>query len=139
MGNKNLRQDGEARNLSREERKWLAIMRQIEEMEHTEKVVKAGPWSTELEDRVWQGNAHVGEKRRLGDTCYAGGGESAAQGPCGHAGGVRGEKLKKKRKKEAKYEQAPVMQPYICCVQGCGKTFHQHSAHIMHEKVFWKM
>ena len=135
MGNKNLRQDGEARNLSREERKMLAIMRQIQEMESTEKVVKACPRSTELED----GNAHVGEKRRLGDTCYAGGGDSAAQGPCGHGGGVRGEKLKKKRKKIAKHEQGPVKQPSICCVQGCGKTFHHQPAHIMHEKVLWKM
>jgi hypothetical protein len=127
MGNKNLRQDGEARNLSREERKMLAIMRQIQEMEHTEKVVKTGQ----------AGNAPVGEKRGPGDTCYAGGGESAAQGPCGHAGGVRGEPLKKKRKKGAK--QGPVKQPYICCVQGCGKTFPHRPAHIAHEKVLWKM
>jgi len=137
MGNKNLRHDGEARNLSREERKMLAIMRQIQEMEHTEKVVKPRT-GTELEDRVWRhGNAHVGEKRGPGDTCYAGGGASAAQGPCGHAGGVRGEPLKKKRKKGAK--QGPVKQPYICCVQGCGKTFPHRPAHIAHEKVLWKM
>ncbi len=40
--NKKLRRDGEARNLSREERKITAIMRQIEEMEQKEKAVKAG-------------------------------------------------------------------------------------------------
>jgi hypothetical protein len=48
MRNKELRRDCEARNLSREERKMMVIMRQIEEMEHKEKV-KAG--------RVPHGNA----------------------------------------------------------------------------------
>jgi hypothetical protein len=48
MRNNNLAKDGDARKLSREERKMMAIMRQIEEMEHKEKV-KAG--------RVRHGNA----------------------------------------------------------------------------------
>jgi hypothetical protein len=39
---KKLRRDGEARNLSREERKMTAIMRQIEEMEQKEKAFQAG-------------------------------------------------------------------------------------------------
>ena len=41
MRSKELRRDGEARNLSREDRKMMAIVRQIEEMEHKEKVDKA--------------------------------------------------------------------------------------------------
>ena len=49
--NKKLRRDGEARNVSREERKMTAIMRQIEEMEQTEKAVQAGPCFTQLEGR----------------------------------------------------------------------------------------
>ena len=65
--NKKLRRDGEARNLSREERKMTAIMRQIEEMQQTEKAVKAGPCSTQLEGRVGHGNEKVGEKHRFRD------------------------------------------------------------------------
>jgi ABC-type branched-subunit amino acid transport system ATPase component len=38
--------DSEARNLSGEERKMTAIMRQIEEMEQPEKAVKDGPCLT---------------------------------------------------------------------------------------------
>ncbi len=41
MRSKELRRDGEARNLSREDRKMMAIVRQIEEMEHKEKADKA--------------------------------------------------------------------------------------------------
>ena len=44
--NKKLKPDGEARNLSREEREMTAVMRQIEEMEQKKKTVKAGPGST---------------------------------------------------------------------------------------------
>jgi hypothetical protein len=54
---KKLRRDGEARNVSREERKMTAIMRQIEEMEQKEKAFKAGPCSTQLEGSVGNGNA----------------------------------------------------------------------------------
>ena len=71
--NKKLRRDGEARNLSREERKMTASTRQIEEMEQKEKSFKAGPGSTQLEGRVGHGNEKVGEKRRLRDACDAGG------------------------------------------------------------------
>ena len=46
--NKKLSRDGEAHNLSREERKMTAIMRQIDEMEQKKKDVKAGPGSTQL-------------------------------------------------------------------------------------------
>jgi hypothetical protein len=70
--NKKLRRDGEARNLSREERKMTAIVRQIEETEQTEKAVKAGPCSTQLEGRVGRGNEKVGEKRRFHEACDAG-------------------------------------------------------------------
>ncbi len=52
--NKKLRRDGAARNLSREERKMPAIMRQIEEMQKKEKTVKAGPCSTEREAKPWE-------------------------------------------------------------------------------------
>ena len=44
--NKKQRRDGEARSLSREERKMPVIMRQIEEMQQKEKAVKDGPCST---------------------------------------------------------------------------------------------
>ena len=50
--NKKLRRDSESRNLSREEGKMTAIMRQIQEMEQNEKAVKAGPCFTQLEGRV---------------------------------------------------------------------------------------
>ncbi len=50
--NKKLRRDGEARNLSRAERKKTPIIRQIEEMELKKKAVKAGPCLHQLEDRV---------------------------------------------------------------------------------------
>ena len=53
--NKKLRRDGEARNLSREERKMTAIKRQSEEMEQTEKAVKAGLCLSQLEGRVGRG------------------------------------------------------------------------------------
>jgi hypothetical protein len=43
----------------------LAIVRQIEEMEHKEKAAKADPLSTQLEGRVVHGNEKVGEKRRF--------------------------------------------------------------------------
>jgi hypothetical protein len=60
MRNNELRRDCEARNMSREERKMMAIMRQIEEMEHMEKRVKAAPLLTQLEGRVRRGNENVG-------------------------------------------------------------------------------
>jgi hypothetical protein len=50
--NKKLRRDGEARNLSRAERKKTPIIRQIEEMELKKKAVKTGPSLHQLEDRV---------------------------------------------------------------------------------------
>ena len=102
--NKKLRRDGEARNLSREERKMTAIMRQIEEMEQKEKAVKAGPCFTQLEGRVGHGHEQVGEKRRLRDACDAGG-EETGQGLRGEGGGAGGEKLENKIKKEAKHKQ----------------------------------
>ena len=60
MRNKELRRDYEARNLSREERKMMVIMRQIEEMEQKETALKAAPRSTQLEGRVGHGNEKVG-------------------------------------------------------------------------------
>ncbi len=71
--NKKPRRHGEARNVSREERKMTVIMRQIEEMEHKEKAGKAGPCSTQLEGSVGHGNEKVVEKRRTRDACDAGG------------------------------------------------------------------
>jgi hypothetical protein len=101
MRNKELRRDCEARNLSREERKMMVIMRQIEEMEQKETALKAAPRSTQLEGRVGHGNEKVGEKRRFLDACGTGGCEAvSAQGPRGEGGGAGGEKLWNKRKKE---------------------------------------
>jgi hypothetical protein len=102
--NKKLRRDGEARSLSREERKMTAIMRQIEEMEQKEKAVQPGPCFTQLEGSVGRGNEKVGEKRRSRDACDAGG-EGTGQGLRGEGGGAGGEKLENKRKKEAKHTQ----------------------------------
>jgi hypothetical protein len=102
--NKKLRRDGEARSLSREERKMTAIMRQIEEMEKKEKVVKPGPCFTHLEVSVGRRNEKVGEKRRSRDACDAGG-EGTGQGLREVGGGAGGEKLENKRKKEAKHMQ----------------------------------
>ena len=99
--NKKLRRDGEARTLSREERKMTAIMRQIEEMEQQEKAVKAGPCSTQLEGSVGNVNEKVGEKRRFREACDAVAGEAAGlvllRGEGGDGAG--GEKLDSKRKK----------------------------------------
>ena len=81
-----LQKDEEAGNVSREERKMRAIIRQIEEMEHKEKAVEAGPCSSHLEGRVGHENEKVGEKHRFRDACDTGGGEAAAQGPCGEEG-----------------------------------------------------
>ncbi|MEI7747333.1 MAG: hypothetical protein WCJ28_07320, partial [Actinomycetota bacterium] len=83
--NKKVRRDGEARNLSqqqREERQTvMAIIRQIEEMEYKEQAAKAGAWSTGLEGRVGHASGKVGEKRRFGDACDTGWGEAAEEGP----------------------------------------------------------
>jgi hypothetical protein len=92
MRNNELRRDCEAQNLSREERKMMAIMRHIEEMEHKEKAVKAAPRITQLEGRVGRGNENVGEKRRFRDACDTGVGG-------GVGGGAGGKKLSNKRKK----------------------------------------
>jgi hypothetical protein len=43
MRSKKLSRHGEPRNLSQKELKMMAIMRQIEEIEHKEKAVKAAP------------------------------------------------------------------------------------------------
>jgi hypothetical protein len=84
---KKLRRDGEARNLSRqqrEERKTvMAIIRQIEEMEYKEQVAKAGACSTGLGGRVGHGSGKVGEKRRCRDACNTRWGEAAKEGPRG--------------------------------------------------------
>jgi hypothetical protein len=112
--NKKLRRDGEARNLSqqqREERQTvMAIIRQIEEMEYKEQAAKAGAWSTGLGGRVGHASGKVGEKRRFRDACDTGWGEAAEQGPRGEGarGGVGGEKLKDKRQKETKHKQKGV-------------------------------
>jgi hypothetical protein len=103
--NKKLRRDGEARNLSqqqREERQTvMASVRQIEEMEYKEQAAKAGAWSTGLEGRVGHGSGKVGAKRRFRDACDTGLGEAAGEGPRGEGG----EKLKDKKQKETKHKQ----------------------------------
>jgi hypothetical protein len=105
MRNKKLRRDGEARNLSQQQREerqaMMAIVRQIEEMEYKEQAAKAGAWSTGLEGRVGHASGKVGEKRRFRDACDTGWGEAAEEGPRGEGGGAGGEKLSNKRKKEA--------------------------------------
>ena len=53
MRNKELRRDYEARNLSREERKMMVIMRQIEEMEQKATALKAAPRLDCLYRRSW--------------------------------------------------------------------------------------
>ncbi len=69
--NKKLSRDGEARNLTQEERKMTASMRQIEEIEQNGKAVKAGPGSIQFEGR--HENEKVGEKGWFRDACDAGG------------------------------------------------------------------
>ena len=81
-----------------------ATMRQIEEMEQTEKAVTAGPCSTQREGSVGHGNEKVGEKRRSRDACDAGR-EGTGQGLRGEGGGAGGETLESKRNKEAKHKQ----------------------------------
>jgi hypothetical protein len=71
----------------------------LEEIAH--KTIKAGPWSTELEGRVGQGNEKVGEKRRFREARESGGCETVADGPRGE-GGARGKKLENKRQEKAK-------------------------------------
>jgi hypothetical protein len=60
--NKKLRRDGEARNLSQQQREErqavMTIIRQIEEMEYKEQASKAGAWSTGL----GYGSGKVGER-----------------------------------------------------------------------------
>ena len=94
MRSKELMPEGDARNLSREERKMLAIMRQIEAMEHKEKAVKAvseaAAWPPQLEGRGGHGNQKVGEKRRVREACDTGGGEAARQQQQGKGGGGTG-------------------------------------------------
>ena len=81
----------------------MAIMRQIEEMEHKEKAVKAG---AQLYGRGGPGTGKVGEKRRSREACDTGGGEeTAAQGPRGDVGGAGGEKHENKRKNETNHTQ----------------------------------
>jgi hypothetical protein len=94
------------RNLSREDRKMLTIMRQFEEMEQKEKVDKAGTaWSTQLEGSGGHGNEKVREQRRFHEACDTAGGEAAAQRPRGEGGGTWGEKLENKREKVTKHKQ----------------------------------
>jgi hypothetical protein len=102
--NKKLRRDGEARNLSQQERKMTAIMRQIEEMEQKEKAVEAGPCFTQLEGSVGNVNEKVGEKRRFREAGDVMAGEETGQGLRGEGGAAGGEKLENKRKKEAKHK-----------------------------------
>ena len=91
--NKKLRRDGEARNLSREERKMTAIMRQTrgEEMEQTR--------------RVGRGNEKVGEKRRSRDACDAGG-EGTGQGLRGEGGGTGAKSFKTRERKRPSTRRA---------------------------------
>jgi hypothetical protein len=108
--NKKVRRNGDARNLSQQQREErqavMAIIRQIEEMEYKEQAAKAGAWSTGLEGRVGHASGKVGEKRHFGDACDTGWGEAAEEGPRGEGGGTGGEKLKDKRQKETNQTQA---------------------------------
>jgi hypothetical protein len=103
--NKKLRRDGEARNLSQQQREEcqtvIVSARQINEMEYKEQAAKAGAGSTGLEDRVGHGSGKVGAKRRFRDACDTGWGEAAEEGPRGEGG----EKLEDKRQKETKRKQ----------------------------------
>jgi hypothetical protein len=99
--NKELKRDGEDRNLSRVERNMTAIMRDIEEMEQKE---KGGPCFTQLEGSVRRGNQKVGENRCFRDACDSGG-EGTGQGLRGEGGGSGGEKLDNKRNKKARHKQ----------------------------------
>ncbi len=76
-------------------------------MEHQEKAIKAGAWSTDLEDRVGNDDEKVGEKRGFSDACDTGGGGtvSGAQGPYGEGGGTEDERLENKRRKDDKHKQ----------------------------------
>jgi hypothetical protein len=66
--NRKSRRDCKARDLSQEERMTRAIMRQTEDMEHTEKAVEAGPRSTQLEGKVRAGSVQGrGSGIRIGD------------------------------------------------------------------------
>jgi hypothetical protein len=107
--NKKVRRDGEARNLSQQQREEhktvMVIIRQIEEMEYKEQAVKDGAWSSGLEGRAGHGTGKVGEKPRFCDACGTGWGEVAEKGPHGEGGGAGGEKLKDKRQKETKHKQ----------------------------------
>jgi hypothetical protein len=97
--NKKLRRAGEARNLSREERKMTVIMRQVEEMEQKEKAVQSGPCFTQREGRVGHAKETVGEKRGLRDACLPGGEGTA----------------KKKRKRKRCFSKAPKARPKDDC------------------------
>jgi hypothetical protein len=87
LRNLNLRWDGEARNLSqqqREERQTvMTIIRQIEKMECKQKTTRAGDWSTGLAVRVGHASGKVGEKRRFGDACDTGWDEVVRNSPNG--------------------------------------------------------
>jgi hypothetical protein len=76
-------------------------------MEHKEKAIKAGAWSTDLEDRVGNDDEKVDEKRGFSDTCDTGGGGtvSGTQGPYGERGGVEDERFENKRRKDDKRNQ----------------------------------
>ncbi len=81
--NKKLSRYDEAHNLSREERKKPDTIRQIEEMEQTEKAVTAGPCSTQSEGSVGNVNEKEGEKHHFCKAGDAVAGEEAEQGQCG--------------------------------------------------------
>jgi hypothetical protein len=110
--NKKVRRDGEACNLSQQQREErqavMAIIRQIEEMEYKEQAAKAGAWSTGLGGRVGHGSGKVGEKRRFRDACDTGWGEAVEEGPRSEGGAAGGEKLKDKRQKVTKHKQEGV-------------------------------
>ncbi len=107
MRNKELRGDSDgARNLSREERKIMVIVRQIEEMEHKEQTVKTGASSSKLESSGGYGNEKVGAKRCFRNAFDTGVGmKVATKGLRGEGGGAGGEKLENKRTKEDKHKQ----------------------------------
>jgi hypothetical protein len=101
MRKKKLRRDGEALNLSqqqREERQTvIAIIRQIEEMEYKEQAGKGGAWSTGLEGRVGHESGKVGGKRRF-RVAHTGWGETAEEGLRGEGREARSSKTRGRKR-----------------------------------------
>ena len=69
-------------------------------MDHKEKTVKSGAWSTHHYDRDGHGTEKVGEKRHSLETSDTGGGEErSSHGPHGEVGGSGDDKIETSGKK----------------------------------------